>query len=43
MFENLTNPWWVFVILGVCAGIISGGLGIGAADDVGVDLLGQER
>ena len=34
MFENLVNPWWVFVILGVCAGIISGGLGIGAGSIV---------
>ncbi len=30
MLENLANPWWMFVILGVCAGIISGGLGVGA-------------
>lgn len=29
MFENFANPWWMFVILGLCAGIISGGLGIG--------------
>ena len=29
MFEQLANPWWAFVLLGICAGILSGLLGIG--------------
>lgn len=29
MFEQLANPWWSFVLLGICAGILSGLLGIG--------------
>ena len=29
MLEQLGNPWWAFVVLGVCAGILSGTLGIG--------------
>jgi len=27
--EQLSNPWWLFVLLGVIAGIFSGTLGIG--------------
>lgn len=30
MIAQLSNPWWVFVVLGVAAGIISGSLGLGA-------------
>ncbi len=30
MIGQLSNPWWVFVLLGVGAGILSGTLGIGA-------------
>ena len=30
MIGQLSNPWWVFVVLGVCAGVLSGALGIGA-------------
>ena len=30
MIGQLSNPWWIFIVLGVCAGIISGGLGLGA-------------
>lgn len=29
MLEQLGNPWWVFVVLGVCTGILSGTLGLG--------------
>lgn len=29
MFDELTNPWWAFVLLGILAGIASGLLGIG--------------
>jgi hypothetical protein len=29
MFEQLANPWWVFVLLGIFAGTLSGMLGIG--------------
>jgi hypothetical protein len=29
MFEQLANPWWAFVLLGVCVGVLSGLLGIG--------------
>lgn len=29
MLEQLSNPWWVFVALGICAGLLSGMLGIG--------------
>jgi len=29
MLEQLGNPWWAFVILGVCTGIVSGTLGLG--------------
>jgi len=24
------NPWWVFIVLGICAGVISGTLGLGS-------------
>lgn len=30
MIGQLSNPWWVFVVLGVCAGILSGLLGLGS-------------
>ena len=30
MIGQLSNPWWVFVVLGVCAGILSGALGLGS-------------
>ena len=30
MIGQLSNPWWVFVVLGVAAGVLSGTLGIGA-------------
>lgn len=30
MIAQLSNPWWVFVLLGVCAGVLSGSLGLGA-------------
>ena len=30
MLAQLSNPWWIFVVLGVAAGIISGSLGLGA-------------
>ncbi|MCD6395482.1 MAG: sulfite exporter TauE/SafE family protein [Planctomycetes bacterium] len=29
MLEQLGNPWWAFVVLGICAGMASGTLGIG--------------
>ena len=29
MFEQLANPWWIFVLLGIFAGTLSGMLGIG--------------
>ncbi len=29
MIGQLSNPWWVFVILGICAGVLSGALGLG--------------
>jgi len=29
MLEQLGYPWWAFTILGVCAGILSGTLGLG--------------
>ncbi len=28
--DQLSNPWWVFVLLGICAGILSGALGLGS-------------
>lgn len=30
MIGQLSNPWWVFVLLGICAGILSGLLGLGS-------------
>lgn len=30
MLSQLSNPWWVFVVLGICAGILSGALGLGS-------------
>ncbi len=30
MISQLSNPWWVFVLLGICAGVISGALGLGS-------------
>jgi len=30
MIGQLCNPWWVFVVLGIGAGIISGALGLGS-------------
>lgn len=30
MFAQISNPWWMFILLGVFAGIISGLLGIGS-------------
>ena len=30
MIGQLSNPWWVFIVLGICAGIISGALGLGS-------------
>lgn len=30
MIIELPNPWWVFVLLGICAGLLSGTLGLGA-------------
>ena len=30
MIFQLSHPWWVFILLGVAAGIISGTLGLGA-------------
>jgi uncharacterized membrane protein YfcA len=30
MIGQLTNPWWIFIVLGICAGIISGALGLGS-------------
>lgn len=30
MLAQLSNPWWVFVVLGVAAGILSGALGLGS-------------
>ncbi len=29
MIDQLTNPWWVFVVLGVFAGLVGGALGLG--------------
>jgi uncharacterized membrane protein YfcA len=28
--DQLPNPWWIFVLLGVCAGILSGSMGLGS-------------
>ncbi len=30
MIDQLSNPWWFFILLGLCAGILSGALGLGA-------------
>jgi len=30
MVGQLSNCWWVFILLGICAGIISGALGLGS-------------
>ncbi|NIP22828.1 MAG: TSUP family transporter [Phycisphaerae bacterium] len=30
MISQLSNPWWIFILLGICAGVLSGALGIGA-------------
>ncbi len=30
MIGQLSNPWWVFVVLGLCAGVLSGALGLGS-------------
>jgi uncharacterized membrane protein YfcA len=30
MISQLSNPWWVFILLGIGAGIISGTLGLGS-------------
>jgi len=30
MTGELLSPWWVFVVLGLCAGILSGALGLGS-------------
>jgi len=30
MVGQLSNCWWIFILLGICAGIISGTLGLGS-------------
>jgi uncharacterized membrane protein YfcA len=30
MISQLSNYWWVFIMLGVCAGLVSGTLGLGS-------------
>lgn len=30
MISQLSNPWWIFILLGICAGVLSGALGLGA-------------
>lgn len=30
MISQLSNPWWIFILLGVGAGVLSGALGLGA-------------
>ena len=30
MLEQLSNPWWMFVILGLAGGMLSGALGVGS-------------
>lgn len=30
MIGQLSNPWWFFVVLGLCAGVLSGALGLGS-------------
>ena len=34
MIIELPNPWWIFVLLGIWAGIFSGTLGLGAGSIV---------
>ncbi|MHC4310191.1 MAG: sulfite exporter TauE/SafE family protein [Planctomycetota bacterium] len=29
MISQLSNPWWAFVALGICAGLLGGALGLG--------------
>ena len=30
MIGQLSNPWWIFIVLGICAGVVSGALGLGS-------------
>jgi len=30
MIDQLSNYWWVFILLGICAGVIGGTLGLGS-------------
>ena len=30
MIGQLSNPWWIFVLIGICAGTLSGLLGLGS-------------
>lgn len=30
MIGQLSNPWWILILLGICAGVLSGALGLGA-------------
>jgi len=30
MIVQLSNPWWAFVLLRICAGVLSGALGLGS-------------
>jgi len=30
MVVQLSDPWWAFVLLGICAGVVSGALGLGS-------------
>jgi uncharacterized membrane protein YfcA len=30
MIDQLSNSWWVFVVLGICAGVLCGLLGLGS-------------
>jgi uncharacterized membrane protein YfcA len=30
MIAQLSNPWWAFVLLGICAGVLGGALGLGS-------------
>ncbi|MHC4511827.1 MAG: TSUP family transporter, partial [Planctomycetota bacterium] len=46
MIALLSDPWWVFILLGICAGVISGTLGVGSGVivvPVLVLLLGFEQ
>ena len=29
MIGQLSNPWWIFIVLGICAGLMGGALGLG--------------